>query len=107
MKPIPNPVFEVEIVKDSNGYHCNASYEAIMNTVKAGGRISGWYVEKTTGTGRTGASVSALIAVAMQTLNSKIGFRYQAFTFNATTGAASGSVSCLFMAPDGTISTTA
>ncbi len=107
MKPIHNPVLEIEIVKDSNGYHCSASYNTIMNTVKAGGHIYGCYVEKTTGSGRTGASVSPFMAVAMQSLNSKIGFRYQAFTFNATTGVASGSVTCLFMAPDGTISTTA
>lgn len=107
MKPINNPVFEIEIVKDSAGYHCNASYSAIVNTVRAGGHISGWYVEKTTGTGRNGASVSPIIAVAMQSLNSKIGFRYQAFTFNATSGVAAGSISTVYMATDGTISTTA
>lgn len=107
MKPISNPVFEIEIIKDSSGYHCNASYSAIVNTVKDGGHISGWYVEKTTGTGRTGASVSPIIAVAMQTLNSKIGFRFQSITFNATTGAVAGSVSTVYMASDGTISTTA
>lgn len=107
MKPINNPVFEVEIVKDSDGYHCNASYDAVMNTVKEGGHVSGWYVEKTTGTGRTGASVSPIIAVALQTINSKIAFRYQSVTFNAQTGAAAGSVSTVYMATDGTISTTA
>lgn len=107
MKPINNPVFEVEIVKDRDGYHCNASYDAVMNTVKEGGHVSGWYVEKTTGTGRTGASVSPIIAVAMQTINSKIAFRYQSVTFNAQSGSAAGSVSTVYMAPDGTISTTA
>lgn len=107
MKPINNPVFEVEIVKDSDGYHCNASYDAVMKTVKEGGHVSGWYVEKTTGTGRTGASVSPIIAVAMQTINSKIAFRYQSVTFNAQNGSASGSVSTVYMATDGTISTTA
>ena len=104
MKPINNPVFEVEIVKDNNGYHCNASYNAVMKTVKDGGHVSGWYVEKTTGTGRTGASVSPIIAVAMQT---KIAFRYQSVTFNAQSGVAAGSVSTVYMATDGTISTTA
>ena len=107
MKPVNNPVLEINIVKDSNGYHCNASYNAIMNTVKNGGHISGWYVEKTTGTGRTGASVSPIIAVALQTLNSKLAFRFQSITFNATTGAVSGSISTVYMATDGTISTTA
>lgn len=107
MKPINNPVLEIEIVKDSSGYHCNASYNTIVNTVKNGGHISGWYVEKTTGTGRTGASVSPIIAVGFQTFNSKVGFRYQAITFNATTGVVSGSVSVIYMASDGTISTTA
>lgn len=107
MKPVNNPVFEIEIVKDSSGYHCNASYDAVMNTVKEGGHVSGWYVEKTTGTGRTGASVSPIIAVALQTLNSKLAFRYQSVTFNAQTGAVSGSISTVYMATDGTISTTA
>ena len=107
MKPVNNPVLEINIVKDSDGYHCNASYEAVMKTVKEGGHVSGWYVEKTTGTGRTGASVSPIIAVAMQTLNSKIGFRFQSITFNATSGAMSGSISTVYMATDGTISTTA
>lgn len=107
MKPINNPVLEIEIVKDSNGCHCNTSYDTIMNTVKAGGHIFGWYVEKTAGTGRTGASVSTIIAVGFQTFNSKIGFRYQSITFNATTGAASGSVSTLYMDSNGSISTTA
>lgn len=107
MKPVNNPVFEVEIVKDNNGYHCNASYNAVMNTVKDGGHVSGWYVEKTTGTGRTGASVSPIVAVALQTINSKIAFRYQSVTFNAQSGVAAGAVSTVYMDTDGTISTTA
>ena len=107
MKPINNPVLEIEIVRTSAGYVCSADYDTIKETVQAGGHIAGWYIEKTAGTGRTGASVSPIIAVGFQTFNSKIGFRYQSITFNATTGAVSGSVSTLYMASDGTISTTA
>ena len=108
MKPIHNPVLMINIIHEADGtYTCDQSYDAIMNTVKAGGPISGWYIDKATGTGRTGASVSPIVASAMQTINSKIAFRYQSITFNAQSGAAAGSVATVYMAPDGTISTTA
>lgn len=108
MKPIHNPVLQVNIIHEADGtYTCDQSYAAIMNTVKAGGPIEGFYVDKATGTGRTGAGVSPIVAVALQTINSKVAFRYQSITFNAQSGAASGSVSTVYMATDGTISTTA
>lgn len=108
MKPIHNPVLQVNIIHEADGtYTCDQSYAAIMNTVKAGGHVFGYYVDKATGTGRTGAGVHQILGVAMQTLNSKIGFRYYAILFNASTGAATGSISVVYMAPDGTISTTA
>lgn len=107
MKPVNNPVLEINIVKDSSGYHCNASYDVIMETITAGGPYVGWYIEKTHGTGREGSSVSPIIAIGLQSLNSKMAFRYQAITFNTSTGAVSGSISTLFMDPEGTISTTA
>ncbi len=107
MKPIFNPVIELIVTRTASGYDCNYSYKALKEAVSSGSPISGCYIEKTTGTGRTGAGVSPIIGVALQTFNQKIGIRYYAITFNASTGVASGSASTLYMASDGTISTTA
>lgn len=106
MKPIYNPVLTVMIIKDADGnFSCDQSYDAIAATVKNGGPVNGWIVDKSTGAGRTGASVGTIEGAAYQTIRDYIGFRYVATTFNPSTGAAAGSLTVLYMKPDGTFTT--
>lgn len=109
MKPISNSFLTVTVIKEADGtYSCDQSYEAISNTLEAGGPVIGNVIDKSVVSGRSGASSSSIYACGVQpdTSNKKIGIRYYACSFNTSTGAVSGNSMCIYMAPDGTMSTT-
>ena len=106
MKPINNPELKINIIHNADATHtCDQSYDAIAETVKAGGHVTGYYVDKSTGAGRTGASVGVIQGAAYQTIRDYVAFRYVATTFNPSTGAAAGSLTTIYMKPDGTFTT--
>lgn len=105
-----NNIYVVEVVRDTTGaYSCSMNYPTLKDIVNAGAPVMGIYHSYyKTGTEVAGGQTAIIQAFVVNETTGKICMRgYFNNAFSSSNHTVSGSVSALYMAENGAISTSA